>query len=173
MARRVKCFITGEYGDSDHFVKIGKHYYKSQEVYDEDKRLKQQRKDLIDYICRTFLGYGEGQPFPTYLGKRLKKLEYYDDAVILETFKQYANDIRYWLSNKSFDSEFGKVSYMFAIVEGHIADVNRKYITKERAEKSELSKNNSNVQDFDNPNLSGISKSKSKNLSAFLDGDDL
>lgn len=173
MARKVKCFITGEYGDSDHFIKIGKHYYRSQEVYDEDKRLKQQRKDLIDYICRTFLGYGEGQPFPASLGKKLKKLEYYDNAVVLETFKQCANDIKYWLSNKSFDSEFGKVSYMFAIVEGRIADVNRKYIAKERDRESELSKNTNDIQDFDNPNLSGISKSKSKNLSAFLDGDDL
>ncbi|HKM01179.1 MAG TPA: GIY-YIG nuclease family protein [Sedimentibacter sp.] len=35
MANKCKCRVTGEEGNSDTFIKIGKHYYKSQEIYDE------------------------------------------------------------------------------------------------------------------------------------------
>ena len=64
MSRKVKCHITGAWGTSDTFVKIGNHYYKNQYVYDEDHRLKEERKQLIDYICKKFLQSNPSQSPP-------------------------------------------------------------------------------------------------------------
>lgn len=72
MARSCKCHITGETGTTDTFVKIGKYYYKNQEIYDAEQKQKETYKSLIDYICYEFLGYGDGQPFPTSLPKKLR-----------------------------------------------------------------------------------------------------
>ena len=123
MARSCKCAITGEVGTTDTFVKIGSKYYKSQEIYDADQRKKQTYKELIDYICREFLGYGNGQPFPPILPKKIKELSFYSNEVILETFKECTNDIHYWLEHKQFSNEYSMISYMFTILIGNIADV--------------------------------------------------
>ena len=60
MTRSCKCHITGETGITDTFVKIGKYYYKSQEIYDAEQKQKETYKYLIDYNCYEFLGYGDG-----------------------------------------------------------------------------------------------------------------
>ena len=74
MARPCKCAITGEKGTTDTFVKINGKYYKSQEIYDADQKSKAKRKELIDYVCREFLRYGNGQPFPTSLPISILKI---------------------------------------------------------------------------------------------------
>ena len=76
MARPCKCAITGEKGTTDTFVKINGKYYKSQEIYDTNQMKKAKRKELIDFVCREFLGYGNGQPFPTSLPKKLNELSF-------------------------------------------------------------------------------------------------
>ena len=169
MSRKVKCHITGAWGTSDTFVKIGNHYYKNQYVYDEDHRLKEERKQLIDYICKTFLHYAEGQPFHTSLPKKLNALSYYDNAVILETFKACENDILYWLEHKQFDGDYGKIAYMFAIVTNRIADVNRDYIRKEKIKQREESE----TIHFTDPILSTGTNKAGKDLSRFLNGEDI
>ena len=171
MGRKVKCHITGAWGTSDTFVKIGNHYYKNQYVYDEDHRLKEERKQLIDYICKKFLHYADGQPFHTSLPKKLNELSFYDNAVILETFKTCESDILYWLEHKNFTNDYGKIAYMFAIVGNNIADVNRKHIQMER-EKNRII-NHADYIDYDNPNLSGNSKNSSGSLLGFLEGDEV
>ena len=98
------------------FVKINGKYYKSQEIYDADQKSKAKRKELIDYVCREFLRYGNGQPFPTSLPKKLNELSFYDDDVILETFKRCASDIHYQMEHKQFSAEYNKIAYMFAII---------------------------------------------------------
>ena len=168
MVRRCKCYITGEIGTTDTFVKIGSHYYKNQYVYDEDKRLKEERRQLIDYICRTFLGYGEGQPFPSSLPKKLNELSYYDNAVIFETFKQCKEDIVYWLGSKDFTSEYGKIAYIFAIIGNKIADVNRKYVREEKKQPKDF-----DFFDCDNPNLIASPKRSKDSLVSFLEDDEL
>ena len=168
MARRCKCYITGEVGTTDTFVKIGGHYYKSQYVYDEYKRLKEERKQLIDYICRTFLGYGEGQPFPSSLPKKLNELSYYDNAVIMETFRQCKENILYWLDNKEFSSEYGKIAYIFAIIGNKIADVNKKYVKQEKTQPKDL-----DFFDCDNPNLTATAKKSKGSLASFLEDNEL
>ena len=171
MARKVKCYITGEMGTSDTFVKIGTHYYKNQDVYDEDRRQKEERKQLIDYVCRTFLHYSDGQPFPPLLPKKLSELSFYDTAVILETFRTCEKDITYWLERKDFDSEYGKIAYMFSIVRSKIADVNKAYKKRERETNRE--KSVEDIMDFDNPNLLSQSSKKTDSLLNFLEGDEI
>lgn len=167
--RKVKCHVTGEVGDSDHFVKIGKYYYKNQYVYEEDKRLKEARTKLIDYICTTFLHYQKGQPFPTSLPKKLAELDYYDDAVILETFQTCESDILYWMEHKQFAGDYNRIAYMIAIVKEHIADVNRRHIRQERI----LREQEREQKAFGDPTLSTGTQKAGKDLSAFLGGDEL
>lgn len=169
MARRCKCHITGEVGDTDTFIKIGSHYYKNQYVYDEDKRLKEERKQLIDYICKTFLGYNNGQPFPSSLLKKLNELSYYDNAVIMETFKQCKDNILYWLNCKEFSSEYGKISYIFAIIGNRVADVNKKYVRVNKMIEDQQ-KNIADIELSDERKMLNIgTKQKAKDISEFLE----
>ena len=168
MSRKCKCAITGEIGTADTFVRINGRYYKSQQVYDADQKRKEQRRELIDYICREFLGYGNGQPFPTSLPIKLKELSFYDDSVILETFKQCSSDIDYQFEHKQFASEYNKISYMFAIVKGRIAEINAELIRKQKQES------------FHKPisiecnDISSVgTRIQGKDISGFLDDDEL
>lgn len=116
------CAITGEKGTSDGFTKINGKYYKSKELYDDAQRKKDVRKKIIDTVCFDFLDYSPGQVFPTMLPKKLKELEFYDNEVILQTIQNNASDIKYWLTHKQFESDSGRVAYLFAIVKAHIND---------------------------------------------------
>ena len=168
MARSCKCAITGETGTTDTFVKIGSKYYKSQEIYDAEQHKKQTYKELIDYICREFLGYGNGQPFPPILPKKIKELSFYSNEVILETFKQCADDINYWLEHKQFSNEYGMISYMFTIVKSNIADVAKK--EKRNSASKEQTKNR--MIECNDLAVVG-SKKQGKDISRFLDDDEL
>lgn len=168
MARACKCRITGEVGTTDTFVKIGKYYYKSQEIYDAEQKQKETYKTLIDYICNEFLGYGEGQPFPTSLPKKLKELSFYDYETILETFKKCHDDIHFWLEHKQFETEYGKICYIFTIVKSKIADINSDRIRRE--EQSKYTKKT----EIECGDLSELgTKRQGKDISNFLNDDDL
>ncbi len=167
MARKVKCQITHEWGTSDTFVKIEDKYYKSREIYDAEQKRKEAYKTLIDYVCTEFLGYGDGQPFPTSLPKKIKELSFYDNEVILETFKKCHDEICYWLEHKQFKTEYGKISYIFAIVRDKIADVNSEKIRREQQ--------NSHTKEveIECDDISGIgTKKRGKDISDFLDDDE-
>ncbi len=167
MARPCKCAITGEKGTTDTFVKINGKYYKSQEIYDADQKNKAKRKELIDYVCREFLRYGNGQPFPTSLPKKLNELSFYDDDVILETFKRCAPDIHYQMEHKQFSAEYNKVAYMFAIVKNAIADVNMEFQRKKQQE------NTMKSTEIECSDLSSIgTKTRGKDISSFLNDDE-
>lgn len=167
MARPCKCAITGEKGTTDTFVKINGRYYKSQEIYDADQMSKAKRRELIDYICREFLGYGNGQPFPTSLPQKLNELSFYDNDVILETFKRCASDIHYQMEHKRFSAEYNKVAYMFAIVKNAIADVNTEFQHKKKQE------NTTKATEIECSNLSDIgTKARGKDISGFLNDDE-
>ena len=166
MARKCKCAITGEIGTTDTFVKIGSKYYKNQEIYDADQKKKQSYKELIDYICREFLGYGNGQPFPPILPKKIKELSFYSNDIILETFKQCSDDIHYWIENKQFSTEYGMISYMFTIVKSHIADV-----AKQEKRISASNKQANNLIECGDLSIIG-SKKQGKDISRFLNDDE-
>ena len=168
MARKVKCAVTGEIGTSDTFIKIGSHYYKNQAVYDADQKNKQSYRQLVEYICYEFLGYGDGQPFPSSLPKFIKKLSYYDNDVILETFKSCSDVIHWCLRNNEFSSEYGKLSYIFRIVENKIADVHKNVLLRQKQERETK---RVMVESEDLMDLG--TKKRGKDISNFLDDEDL
>ena len=47
MARMVRCSITNEVGNSSDFIKVGRKYYKNQEVYDKYKSNKENQDKLM------------------------------------------------------------------------------------------------------------------------------
>lgn len=167
--KKCRCRVTGEIGTTDTFIKVGRFYYKSQEIYEEDKQQKELRKRLISYICDHFLGYQEGEPFSPVLPRKLKELSFYNDAVILETFQIYEKEILYWLKQKEFHDDYNKIAYMFAIVRSKIADVNREHLRKKRIAEKEKQE----VFSFTDPTLSTGTNKEGKDLSVFLEGDDL
>lgn len=125
MARKVKCAITGENGTNETFIKIDTKYYKSQEIYDEDRRCKDLHKKIVDTILNDFLDYQKGQIPSSLLFKKLKELEFYDNEVILRTIEQQSDTIKYWMRTKGFQNDNGKISYLFAIIKGSINDVHK------------------------------------------------
>ncbi len=168
MSRKVKCAVTGEIGDSDIFIKIGSHYYKDKEVYLQAEQKKQDRKDLIDYICSNLLNYQPGQPFPTFLTKKLQQWSFYPDRVILENFQQCAPAMQWALENKTFSSDFAKISYLFAIADHHIADTYRQTIQRETRQRVAA---NRPTEEF-TPTTNAPSLDK-EDLSSFLSEEEL
>lgn len=134
MGRKVRCKVTGEYGDSTTFYKVGSSYYKSQEVYEENER-QRKAKSEAQRIIAELLEYGEGQRLSPYALKKYKELSFYTDEVILETFQKERGSIEYYVSKKHFDSEQRKITYIFTIIQNHIADVDRIYKKKKAEQK--------------------------------------
>lgn len=169
MARKVKCAITGEYGTNEIFIKIGSKYYKSQEIYNEDKQRKELHKKIVDTILNEFLDYQQGQVPSSLLFKKLKELEFYDNEVILKTIQQQSDTIKYWMNNKEFKNENGKISYMFAIIKGSINDVYKEWKREQnRIKQVKKSKIDINI-DIENINTT----QKGKDISKWLEDDDI
>lgn len=168
MARKVKCAITGEYGTNETFIKIGTKYYKSQEIYDKDRRRKDLHKKIVDTILNEFLGYQQGQIPSSLLFKKLKELEFYDNEVILKTIEQQSDTIKYWMNNKEFKNDNGKIAYMFAIIKGSINDIYKEW-KREKDLEQKLHKTDYNIPiniDIE------INKQDGKDLSKWLEDDE-
>lgn len=168
MGRRVKCHVTGEIGSSDTFIKIGSYYYKTQEIYDADKKKRQNRLDLIDYVCREFLNYEEGAPFSTFLPRKLQELEYYDDELVLQVFKEQADIIHQRFEVMQFPNELNKISYMIGIVRNALPDALR---CRRREEKQRMRP--ILAEEFSLNDMEQMPIKKGKDLSCWLEEDDL
>lgn len=131
MGRRVKCKITGEYGDSNNFYKVGRDYYKSKNVYEIEQERKKTKGEALKIIA-ALLGYGEGQRLPPLVFKKYNELNFYADQVILETLRQIRESVEYCVAKKDFKDEWGKVQYIFTAVQNHIVDIDRTYKRKEK-----------------------------------------
>ena len=167
MSRKVKCFITGEEGTSDTFVKIGSHYYKSQAVYDQYRHEIDTRNAIVTRIANEFLGYQAGQKFPAYIQKKLNELNYYSYDVILKTIDKMSDKIMYYMNNKEFKNESGKISYIFAIISNNINDVNKEYQWEKKNEEHEHHTEIVDIpEEIPTP-------SKLKDISSSLDADDM
>jgi hypothetical protein len=140
MARTCKCQITHEIGDVNTFIKIDGKYYKSQEIYDEYKKNANLHRIIVDTIVNDFLNYQKGQIFPTILTKKLKELEFYPNEVIFNTIKKNHDTIQYWMNTKDFNSDIGKISYIFAIIKGNINDIYKQW----KIEQNCINKKNNN-----------------------------
>ena len=167
MARKVKCHITGEEGTADTFVKIGRYYYKSQAVYDTYRHETDTRNAIVKKIANEFLGYQDGQKFPPYIQKKLNELGYYSYDVILKTIEKKYDTIMYYMNNKEFRNESGKISYIFAIISNNINDVNKSYQWEKKCEQQEHS-----TEVIDIPEAAP-QPSKARDMSEWLDGEDI
>ena len=168
MARKVKCFITKEEGTSDIFIKIDNKYYKSQEIYDESQKAKESFKKLIKYIGEELLGYETGQVYPSLVFKKLTEYKFYDNEVILKTFKLKEKDILYQINqDNKFKNDNGKVFYMFAIVKNAINDVHKEWLKEQK----QITLNNK--QDMKPIEILESVKHDNKNIKNWLGDDDL
>lgn len=74
MARMVRCSITNEVGNSSDFIKVGRKYYKNQEVYDKYKSNKEIQDKLMMKITEL-LGYKNGIMTGSTCGFVMKKIK--------------------------------------------------------------------------------------------------
>lgn len=170
LARQVKCCITGEYGLSDVFIKVGNKYYKSQEVYDNDRKDKDLWNEIVRYICEDLLGYQTGQVFPSLIPRKLAEYKFYNREVILKTFQLKSSDILYQINQDGkFDNEQSKIFYMFAIVKNSINDVYKQW---KRDNKQAINKDKEDYIGTNDIENLGTSKS-GKDLSTWLEDDEL
>lgn len=168
MGRRVKCHITGEIGSSDTFIEIGSYYYKSQEIYDADKKKKRDRLALVDYVCHEFLNYEEGAPFSTFLPRKLQELKYYDDELILQVFKEQADTIHRCFEVMQFPNELNKISYMIGIVRNALPDALSRCRREEKQRAQTV-----RPEEFSLNVMEQTPRKKGKDLSRWLEEDDL
>lgn len=126
MGRKVKCRVTGEYGDSDIFIKKGNHYFKSLEAYEQYENDLKCKDRAISIIAKDLLGYEERQPYPSYLFKLYKQLDFYSNEIILKTILEKYETLKFYADNKPFSNESGKLSYLFAIIKNNIAEIDKR-----------------------------------------------
>lgn len=167
MGRPCKCHITGVEGNTDTFVKIGRFYYQSQAVYNQYRHEIDTRNAIVSKIAYDFLGYQTGQKFPSYIQKKLNELNFYSYDVILKTVEKMQDNILYYMNNKEFKNESGKISYIFAIISNNINDVNKSYQWNKKCEQQEH-----NTEIIDIPE-SVPASSNVRDITSWLDGDDI
>jgi len=155
LAYNVVCRITGEKGKSNEFIKIGRYYYKSQEIYDKHQNELKCRDEIFD-IIHDILGYKKDQLLPKSVKDKINKTigiiisqyKFYEYSIILTTFKLYKNQIIYYMSLKEFDNENQKISYIFAVIQNNINDVYKRIenakIAKEKTKNVNLNKFSNN-----------------------------
>lgn len=129
--RMVKCYVTGEYGWPDEFIKRDGRWWKDQETYDEYQTNLMYYHKIKDMIC-DLLDYEPGQIFPTVFAKKLKELDFYGYECIYKTFLIHEKDLMFWTHHKEFDTDYGKIAYIFAIVKNNINDVYRQMKKEKR-----------------------------------------
>lgn len=132
--RRVKCYATGEFGNSLEYVRHDNHWWKSEEVYQQFIKNKQYRTKAYDLYAQI-VGYVEGQPFPGYIHKRFKKLEWYGWECVYQNMLNCQSSMEWAVNTKNFNNEIGEIAYLFAIMEGNINDCYSK-MKKQKAEEA-------------------------------------
>lgn len=166
MARPVKCFVTGEKGTSDTFVKHDNHYYKSEEVYQDYRKEMDYRTKIIDLMVYDYMGYTKEMPFPTILNKRLRAIEHFGYETIYRTLIGQDANIRKAINTKTFDSDYLKMMYILAIVRNNIFQTWKIVLAEKRAAKNKNKEvpetTLQDVEEVNNP------KQQVKNISKFL-----
>jgi len=171
LSRKVRCQVTGEYGTSDTFYHApDKCYYKTKELYENKIKESEARKQIVDTICFDFLDYQKGQVFPKILTNKLKELSFYSNQTILKTIEECRENITYWMRHKEFDSDYGKIAYIFAIIRNKINDVYKEEQKQKRQEsKAEAALENQTINGIDIQNIS-VNHDK-KDISKWLEED--
>ena len=188
----VKCMATGVKGPRNTFYKAPNgRYFQSEAIYQawlEGRRREKAKKDRpkpqkkagrtsesYKKICDTiavYIGYDEeaGQPMPTIVFRKLKELEFYSDEIILMTLEESRSAIQWAMTNKKFDNDSAKATYMMAIVRNNIGSVYRR--EKNKTKKAAKKESDTDIDAMiDLSNIGTVHKGN--DVSSLLGGDDL
>ena len=132
--RKVKLQDTGEYSTSDvAYQAPNKKYYSNEAAYKKIIINTTYRQKCIDTMYEL-LEYKEFMKIPTYFYKRLKECEGYGYDVVYRCIQNKAKDIKWALNNKDFNSEVGKMMYIWAILNNSMNDALKEVVAERRAE---------------------------------------
>lgn len=138
--RKVKLQDTGEYSTSDvAYQAPNKKYYSNEAAYKKMMINATYRQKCIDGMYEL-LEYKEFMKIPTYFYKRLKECEGYGYDVVYRCIQMKAKDIKWAINNKDFNTEVGKMMYIWAILNNSMNDA-LKEIVAERREEERKNKN--------------------------------
>lgn len=124
---------TGEEIEKSLAFKSGQYYFSSEiakKKYESNKFWRPKCIDLISEILGE-----EPKLLSTYLYKRIKDFENVGYIVLYHTVRDQENSIRHALDIKDFDTDFGKISYVFAIITNNYKETIKRL-------KTEKAKNN-------------------------------
>lgn len=144
MARRYacKCQICGKSGYTDEFYRVKKKnknlYYCNEEEYLEWKKEKDIKTELLIYISNEIWHYDNYKMLPAILKKQINQIaEIYNYEVILKTAKKHKDTLEYWMNLEGkFDNEYGKSSYMMAIIKNNINEVYKQWKHEKKTEQN-------------------------------------
>lgn len=164
--RKVKLQDTGEYSTSDVAYKApNKKYYTNEAAYKKMETNSTYRQKCIDGMYEL-LEYKDFMKIPTYFYKRLKECEGYGYDVVYRCIQNKAKDIRWALANKDFNSEVGKMMYIWAILNNSMNDALKEVVAERREEERKNRKSDESVNvDLDIKTV----KQKTVNISRFLE----
>ena len=164
--RKVKLQDTGEYSTSDVAYKApNKKYYTNEAAYKKMETNSTYRQKCIDSMYEL-LEYKDFMKIPTYFYKRLKECEGYGYDVVYRCIQNKAKDIRWALANKDFNSEVGKMMYIWAILNNSMNDALKEVVAERREEERKNRKSDESVNvDLDIKTV----KQKTVNISRFLE----
>lgn len=169
MARRVKCYATGEIGTDKTFVRIDNKWFRDKATYEKWRVNNDYRWKTVDLIAEI-LGYQKGQVFPTVVHKKLKELEFYGYRCVYETILRQRKTIQWYMENKDFDSDYNRIAYMFAIIKNNINDVYRDM--KKLADEKHRRAKKVNALDIADPMEVENAGTVAKNISKWLEDDE-
>lgn len=131
--RKVKLQDTGEYGtDTSAFKAPNKKYYSSELAYKKMVKNAEYRAKCIDAMYAV-LEYQSFMKLPTYFYKRLKECEGYGYDVVYKCILNKSKDIQWAIRNKDFNSEVGKMMYIWAILDNSMNDALKEIVAERRA----------------------------------------
>ena len=145
MARRYRCRcqICKKWGYTDKFYKVKRGsrnlYYCNEEEYLEWKKEDDMRIELLEFISDNIWYYDDYRMLPTVLQKQINKLaSIYNYEVILLTVKEFKDTLAYWMNlDGKFNNEYGKSSYMMAIVKNNINEIYKKWKIEKKNKEQE------------------------------------
>lgn len=166
--RRVKLQDTGEYSTNDvAYQAPNKKYYSNEAAYQKMERNAVYRKKCIEGMYEL-LEYKEFMKMPTYFYKRLKECEGYGYDVVYKCMQMKARDIKWAIHNKEFDTEVGKMMYIWAILNNNMNDA-LKQVVAERREKERKLKDTKTEQSVNVDLDITTVKQRTVNISRFLE----
>lgn len=171
MGRKCKCKICKKELITDTAYKVvvdnKNTYYCNEEEYKNELKKKQYKDNCYNTIKNIL-----NEPFVTpMMKKEINKLTgFYDYIVIEKTFKECEENIKWFLNNKEYNTEYAKIRYVITIIQNNINSVYKRY-TGELKEMEKLFKQSNNeTVDTNIINNSIINNLKNNNdISEFLD----